>query len=47
MVFVLQEKPNPTQDRTEAMIRNISSRNEGGRTTVADPLSVSQQSSFE
>lgn len=40
MVLVLQEKPNTTQDRTEAMIRNISSRNAGGRTTVADLLSV-------
>jgi hypothetical protein len=42
MVLVLQEKPNPAQDRTEAMIRNISSRNAGGRTTVADLPSVSQ-----
>ena len=42
MVLVLQEKPNPAQDRTEAMIRNISSRNAGGRTTVADLSSVGQ-----
>ena len=45
MVLVLQEKPNTTQDRTEAMIRNISSRNAGGRTTVADPQSVGQRGS--
>ncbi len=42
MVLVLQEKPNPAQDRTEAMIRNISSRNAGGRTMVADLPSVGQ-----
>lgn len=44
MVLVLQEKPNPAQGRTEAMIRNISSRNAGGRTTVADLPSVGQHS---
>jgi DNA excision repair protein ERCC-4 len=43
MVLVLQEKPNPGQDRTEAMIRNISSRNAGGRATVVDPPSVGGQ----
>jgi hypothetical protein len=43
MVFVLQEKPNPGQDRTEAMIRNISSRNAGGRATVTDLPSVGKQ----
>lgn len=40
---MLQEKPNPGQDRTETMIRNISSRNAGGRTTVVDLPSVGEQ----
>src|SRR5260370_12659055 len=43
MVLVLQEKPNRVQDVTEAMIRNISSRNAGGRTAVVDRPSVGRQ----
>jgi hypothetical protein len=31
MVLVLQEKPNATQARTDAMIRTISTRNAGGK----------------